>query len=363
MSDQQAGSFSLIPILQPYLIAQIVPFYLVGIVLAETVTYFRTFLHKDRWPLLAFVAFLAGCQTVYFALTVYALYEWAVVHWGDISAVLRIPPESLYASLMISFITTGVQCFFARRIWLLSGRQPYIPLLIVAMSVAGFGIGIFEIWGWYSVDLQVTAIDKMQSEGLALLLMSCACDIFITLAIAYYLRRASSSPEGPFLMGPLVKRIIIRTAETNALTSLVLILGVVFNYVKAAKSYGFLLQGLSPELYFLSALVSLNSRNAFRRRRRTTYEYQSEAATGGSKATPSGQSSKTFRIGRLRSVKKPESGASLTDKIQVTTDIAREVDEASSHDEPARPSPPSQATQPLAASTSIEMQPFAPRAA
>lgn len=79
-------------------------------------------------------------------------------------------------------------------------------------------------------------------------------------------------------MGPLVKKIIIRTAETNALTSLVLVLGVMCNYVAPAKSYvrgpeppqyapptssdylsdsqGFILQGLSPELYFLSALVS-----------------------------------------------------------------------------------------------------------
>lgn len=76
---------------------------------------------------------------------------------------------------MISLITTGVQCFcaslrsevaylqltwrrcvaVARRVWLLSGREPVLPLLIVAISLATFAIGLYEIHGWYSFDLEL----------------------------------------------------------------------------------------------------------------------------------------------------------------------------------------------------------------
>ncbi|POY74959.1 hypothetical protein BMF94_1935 [Rhodotorula taiwanensis] len=361
MSGPPEGAFSLVPILQPMLIAQLIPMFFVGIVVAETCTYFRSFLGKDRWPLVSFVSFLAACQLVWFGLSTYAFYDWTVTHWGDAAHLVKITPEALWSGLMISLITTGVQCFFARRVWLLSGREPVLPLLIVAISLATFAIGLYEIHGWYSFDLELASIDKLKKPSLALLFLSCIDDLLITFAIAFYLRRAASTPEGPFLMGPLVKRIIIRTAETNALTSLVLILGVVSNYVKPMKPYSFILQGLSPELYFLSALVSLNARNSFRRRRRrTTYEFQSAAASasagnghpahGASNAT--GQTGKTFHIRRLRSLKKQLSGTSVTEGIQVTTDIDHAVDQNSSY-EHATPS-----HLPHQNALSIELQPM-----
>ncbi|BGP58445.1 hypothetical protein JCM8202_004270 [Rhodotorula sphaerocarpa] len=335
MSGAPPGSFSLVPILQPLFLGQLLPMYFVGIVLAEVFTYFRSFWGKDRWPLLAFVGFLTGCQLVYSALTVYGLHRWTVVQWGQFAELANISPEVLWANPIISFITLGVQSFFARRIWLLSGREPIVPLVIVAMSLAVFGIGWWEMYAFYTYGLNLSTLDRLRRPSLAILLVSCADDSLITLAIAYYLRRASRGPEGPFLMGPLVKKIIIRTAETNALTSLVLVLGVMCNYVAPAKSYGFILQGLSPELYFLSALVSLNSRNAFRRRRRTTYEFQStNAAAGQSGTAPTQvQLSKTFSIRRLRSYKKQISGTSIASGVQVTTDVDRDVDESNSFEQ------------------------------
>lgn len=135
--------------------------YFVGIVLAEVFTYFRSFWGKDRWPLLAFVGFLTGCQLVYTALTVCVLVSnlevlrrsctadmhalsrqirsprtssflsqraraqprnltsflaaqrWTVVQWGQFAELANISPEVLWANPMISFITLGVQSFCA----------------------------------------------------------------------------------------------------------------------------------------------------------------------------------------------------------------------------------------------------------
>ncbi|KAF8274289.1 hypothetical protein EI94DRAFT_847837 [Lactarius quietus] len=158
-----------------------------GITLLQVYSYYNNHCSRDRWPLKSFVAFLALVDLVSVVLTGHSTYYIGVTNFGDYSVFLDLPWSISATVFSSTIIKVFVEHFYAYRIYLLSGRSPYIPAVISASSLTAFGLGISI--GIKGLPGQGTPV---QSIFISLLSFDVVCDFLITCGMVYTLLRNRS---------------------------------------------------------------------------------------------------------------------------------------------------------------------------
>ncbi|KAF7355528.1 hypothetical protein MSAN_01469800 [Mycena sanguinolenta] len=148
-------------------IGVLVSYVLFGITTVQTYIYSTRF-PDDPWKLKAFVAFVWLCEFAHAICIGHTVYTYTITDYGHPERLLLPVPKSLEVAVFFSgIIAASVQCFFSRRIYVLS-ESLYIPcftwilaLLRCALSVVAFVSGIrmdalrsYEShWGWLAITL------------------------------------------------------------------------------------------------------------------------------------------------------------------------------------------------------------------
>ncbi|SCZ98036.1 BZ3500_MvSof-1268-A1-R1_Chr3-3g06534 [Microbotryum saponariae] len=246
-----------------FLIGTFLAVFLVGsarwIDTTQCFTYHLRFHRTDRLVYKVVVYGLFVLDTVHSAFCCMTIYWWAVTHYTN-PAVLSVSPWTFTVDPAVTAIATIIcQAFFAYRVYVISGRKIFVPVLIMTLSVLQFGFGVASSFMIHFLDSKFSRFHEF-TYGVATWLVSAACaDILITISLVYYLHRASSTIEYS-KMHTVVERIIRRTIETNALTMLVAVTDAILFSTCPGLAWHVIPNFLLVKLYFNSLLVSLVNR-------------------------------------------------------------------------------------------------------
>ncbi|KAH9915857.1 uncharacterized protein B0H18DRAFT_1039824 [Fomitopsis serialis] len=233
-----------------------------GITTVQTYLYYRTY-QDDSRPLKAFVFVLFLLDTLCSAFVTHALYVMLVANWGNVPALHFFPWTFAAENGLTVLITLLVQCFFATRVWDVSGRKWIPTAIIIITALVAFGSGLCLtsklFMTNYSTAIQSSffMITASLDQGFASL-----CDVIITGSLCYYLKswRSSGTKSTVAVIDRLFSYIVARGILTAVIQFLLLI-----TFVTVKRNEAWMLAHLVlSKVYINTMLATLNGRQALR---------------------------------------------------------------------------------------------------
>lgn len=152
-----------------------------------------------------------------------------------------------------------VECFFARRVWIMSGNL-WLTGLIVILSCIHFGLGIvFTIEGFFLIETaKFGRLIWVTSAGLG---SAAAADIIIACALCYYLTK---NRTGFSRTDSLITTLIAYSLTTGLITSVIAFIAVVTFATMPTNFIWLAFFWVLGKCYVNSILAALNSRDFLR---------------------------------------------------------------------------------------------------
>ncbi|EMD32776.1 hypothetical protein CERSUDRAFT_99153 [Gelatoporia subvermispora B] len=232
---------------------------LFGVTLLQTYTYYDRYSDDPKY-LKSFVFLLFVLDLIHMVSVIDSLWFDLVPNYGNIAVFSTVPIGLALETGTTVSIGALVQCFFALRVWLLSRRNPLLPILIVALSLAYFSVGIYYT---AATRLRPThaAVLKIQWSALTTLSLGLAADIIITLSLVYYLLKSRS---GLTRTDKLIDVLIVYTVNSGLLTTVAAICTLVLDRVLKNTLWDVIPYFLISKCYVNSVLATLNAREKLR---------------------------------------------------------------------------------------------------
>jgi len=229
-----------------------------GITCLQLYLYCTKYSGNDGWAMKFIVAFSWVLDTFHLVLLVIMFYHYAVTNWGDVVVMSRTTWSLDIEVLTGTILTSVIQCFFARRVWLFSGKNWLLTGTIVMLSLAQLGFGNAFMWrGFQEPNFASTGSnrDKLLVGGT----FSCviACDIILTVSMCYYLHKSRTGFKGTETVINILITYAIRTCLLTTIFSLGC-LATFFLYPQTMIFGAFYF--VACRLYVNSLLSTLNSR-------------------------------------------------------------------------------------------------------
>ncbi|KAI0742287.1 hypothetical protein C8Q80DRAFT_1272986 [Daedaleopsis nitida] len=255
MSAPAPSPVPLVLIAGPPLLGFFLAWALQGVLTLQTYLYYLHF-PKDRLGLKSLVYFVLVFEWVHAGLTTQTAFEIYGSQYGSLSSLTGVHNFWFSSAIMSAIIAGVVECFYARRIWLLS-RSKVLVILIVFLAFAQTVLGIAGGITLHVLNLNASAqaVDKiLSSTGY---IVATVDDIIIAIAMAYFLLRSKTGIRKSDDMLNRLARLVI---ETGALTSIVSLLTSVL-MLHGSNTLLFECPALVlPKLYSNTLLMSLNNR-------------------------------------------------------------------------------------------------------
>jgi len=177
-------------IIGAWLIGILVSCTVFGVTCLQVYLYYVKHCSRDSIFLKSFVATMIFIDTLNLALLCVSLYQAVVTNFGDYIA-LENAPWSLLAQIVVGFVLSNmVQIFYAYRIWLLSNKSLYIPVLIIIISLAETVMGIVFTKNAFTLSFQQESQNTPYSTSG--FVFEVACDVLISFSMVYYLWHSRS---------------------------------------------------------------------------------------------------------------------------------------------------------------------------
>ncbi|KAI1789990.1 hypothetical protein LXA43DRAFT_1095894 [Ganoderma leucocontextum] len=228
-----------------------------GVSILQAYIYFRKSREDNTHVVIrSFVAILFILDTVSLALTVQVLYEYVVTDFGQPLLLLDVPRSLVFFQVISVLIATLVQLFFAYRIWALSKRN---VLLVGIIRYALSHPGWYCLWFHSDItyfNLLSTRILGGLASGLGVL-----CDIFIVLALCYYL---NSKRTGFKRTDSMIDHLIVYAINRGILTAICQAGHMISIAAFPGHSYFFVFGLLESKFYCNTLLATLNAQKAMR---------------------------------------------------------------------------------------------------
>ncbi|KAJ7235189.1 hypothetical protein C8J57DRAFT_1376279 [Mycena rebaudengoi] len=251
---------SLFPVdnlLGPWLIGVIVSSIVFGVTCLQIYLYYTKYSSRDS----KFV------DTLHLVLISMAFYETTVTNFGDFAELAFTGVSTFVSTLACTLLAhrpqaqifvgglleTLVQMFYAVRVWLLSGRSPWMPILIVSPNILKIAVRRRGALGTLLICLRTAVFENSKVNipyATGSLAFGVACDFLITTSMIYWLSKGRSQ---------------FRRTNT-ALNSLILYTinsGLFFLTFTTTLIYAFFFF-VASRLYLCSLLSILNSREHVR---------------------------------------------------------------------------------------------------
>jgi len=259
-----AARHSLIPLdklLGPWFIGLVVSSVIFGVTCLQVYMYFTKYCSRDGTALKAFVGCLFVVEILHLTMLGMSYYETSITNFGDFVQVFK-GPWSLRAQIVIGvFLGMLVQMFYAYRIWTLSHKSPYIPVLIIICSLGALSMSIV-----YTYRATITKAFDNTADVIPFstgsLSLEVACDILITGGMVYNLLQGRTEFSRT---NRALNILIAYTLNSGALTSICAACTLIFFLAsKTTLIYAFFFFIL-VRLYGLSFMSILNSREYVRK--------------------------------------------------------------------------------------------------
>ncbi|KAJ7050315.1 hypothetical protein C8F01DRAFT_1264200 [Mycena amicta] len=195
MAPPLAARHTLFPldnILGAWLIGLVLSSCIFGITTLQVYLYFTKFSRRDGAVLKSFVGVLLVIDAIHLVLVTTSFYSTSVTNFGDYTTIIQ-PPWSLLAQVVVGVVlSTMVQIFYAYRIWLLSQKSLFIPMLVVLCAWGELAMSIVYTHKGFEVKFIKNAAQELPYSTAALAL-EVACDVLISGGMVYNLRRSKSN--------------------------------------------------------------------------------------------------------------------------------------------------------------------------
>jgi len=231
---------------------------LYGVTLLQTFLYFKQYPNDTRITK-SIVIVLWVLDTVHLLLCTIAIYTYLVRNFNNPEALGRSTWSMNLQTDCNGLIGLIVECFFARRVWMMS-RNIFLTGLIVVLACIHFGLGVlFTVEGFILVETsKFPKLIWVTSTGLG---SAAAADLIIAISLCYYLTK---SRTGFARTDSLITTLIVYSLTTGLITSIIACTCVV-TFATMPTNYiwlGFF--WLIGKCYVNSLLAALNSRDSLR---------------------------------------------------------------------------------------------------
>ncbi|RDB18041.1 hypothetical protein Hypma_000871 [Hypsizygus marmoreus] len=231
---------------------------LYGVTLLQTFLYYRQYPQDSR--LTKFLVFLLWVlDTAHLVLCTMSIYWYLVTNFANPLALNKTTWSMDLQTDCNGLIGLIVECFFARRVWAMSGNI-LLTGVIVILACIHFGLGIvFTIKSFILIDLdKFPQLIWVTSAGLG---SAAAADIIIACALCYYLTK---NKTGFSRTDSLITTLIAYSLTTGLITSVIAFIAVV-TFAIMPKNYVWLaFFWVLGKCYVNSFLAALNSRESLR---------------------------------------------------------------------------------------------------
>ncbi|TNY20029.1 hypothetical protein DMC30DRAFT_417366 [Rhodotorula diobovata] len=198
-------------------------------------------------------------STAHTAVSCHIVWYHGIEHFGDASKLADCVWSFAVDPLLTALVAAIIQAHYAWRVYLVGGRRPWMPALILVLTLLQLGMGTYVTAGELVVKDWVE-IHRLLDPFVGTWLFSMvAADVVITGALTFRLSRVRSEFDTTnTLLGRIVRNIVANNALTaaTAITSAVL-------FVASKSTCWHVAPGLTlARFYTLSFLSSLNSRQS-----------------------------------------------------------------------------------------------------
>ncbi|KAF8215734.1 hypothetical protein K438DRAFT_608440 [Mycena galopus ATCC 62051] len=229
---------------------------LAGVVNLQVVFYCRTY-QKDPLPVKVLILAVWVLDNLHTGFIWGGLFACLVQNYGEQDTINSIPWCIALTVIITALVTFVVHCFFAHRIFLLSKKNWFMTLPILALTLlrlVAASVSTWEMLRYHRFDIFRVKARWIFTLGLS---VSSAVDILITGWLVYLFRR-NRTGSGRF--NDILDKLILYGLETGSLTCLGTIITMLL-WVITPKNLIFLgLHFVIAKLYANSLLVTLNTR-------------------------------------------------------------------------------------------------------
>ncbi|KAF8645854.1 hypothetical protein AX16_007512 [Volvariella volvacea WC 439] len=233
---------------------------LYGVTTLQTIVYIRNS-HRDWLPFRLLIVFLWILDTLHSAFTTHGLYFYLITNYANPIAIAS-PTWTLLAQVYITCISDFiVRSVFTRRIWVLSGRRYFLPMVIMLITCFVFATGV----GFATRGFQDITFARLTAHSEWMLYSALGAGVVADVLIAGSLCILLYKNHTGFQRADsLVNILIIYSINTGLLTT-ICAAGCFITF--AIWPYEFIFMGIYfslGKLYLNSLLGLLNSREALR---------------------------------------------------------------------------------------------------
>ncbi|KAK0499274.1 hypothetical protein EDD18DRAFT_848518 [Armillaria luteobubalina] len=251
--------------LTPFLVAVTICAPLWAVTIAQASAYYRTY-PKDRAFLKYLVGFCVILSTAQLATIAYMVYFWMIIcrtppnyaFLGALKNLIVVPAYITY------FLTTVVQCFYAMRVWFVSGKKVLLVVIIVILAITQLGGGFALVSYMVTIDSIIAVYSRFNHiSGSIELGSSMLCDIIISTSLVIYLRESRTNVFRKTRHA--VDRLVLYSVNIGLLTNIMAMANLVTWLAAPESDFTWAIFHFSlGKVYVNSMLVSLNARHKIR---------------------------------------------------------------------------------------------------
>ncbi|KAF9440347.1 hypothetical protein P691DRAFT_767885 [Macrolepiota fuliginosa MF-IS2] len=252
--------------LTPFFIAITICAPLWGVMVSQAVAYYRTYQNDSKY-LKILVGACVVLSTAQLATLAYTVYFWMIVCRNPANyEFLGILGNSLVVvpAYITYFLTSVVQCFYAMRVWFISGKQLWLVATLVVLAITQL-VGGFALVSYMTTINNIVAVYSKFNHisGSIELGSSMICDILISASLWWYLRRSRGVVFGRTKKA--IDTLILQAVNIGLLTNIIALVNLVTWLAAPESSFTWAVFHFSlGKIYVNSMLVSLNAREKIR---------------------------------------------------------------------------------------------------
>ncbi|KAJ7474319.1 hypothetical protein FB451DRAFT_1248606 [Mycena latifolia] len=210
-----------------YLVGTQLNWALLGTLTLQVYIFYISFPQECTWlkALVYTVYLLDIAQT---AITSHFAFKVLCDGWGDPTALSNLPWSSAAIPIGTGLVSASVQIFFAWRIYVLKGENPWalaISVLIVVLALMQ-SLAAITADGLFAASPTLSEIRILTVGVKVWLIGSAVCDVLITVTMIIILSRYRKNTPWKKTDG-LITKLIYHTVQTGAVTSFVALVDVV----------------------------------------------------------------------------------------------------------------------------------------
>ncbi|TFK36160.1 hypothetical protein BDQ12DRAFT_634540 [Crucibulum laeve] len=240
----------------PMLIGTFINMILYGILIVQTYSYYQTYKRDAAW-IKYLVLYLFIVETVNTGCDIAMMYQPLIQQFGQPDAVKFFPTMFAAEPIVIVFVSTPIQLFFAWRIKLLT-KSNWLAAVIGFFAFVSMAGGTWTTIGIVKVKL-FSRKPELHWPALLWFLAACISDILITIVLVVSL---SKRKTGFVATDDAISKIIRMTVQTGMLTALFAIGDVIFFMTLPHTALNFLWDLALSKLYSNCLLSTLNARES-----------------------------------------------------------------------------------------------------